>query len=186
MTWTVILTCLAIILARIGDVSIGTLRTIMVVQGRRVVAWILGFFEVLIWLLAAGKVLKSLDEPYYGVYYAIAYALGFATGNYVGLTVERWLSLGSQVVQVFTRRGPEVAAALRTAGAGVTEFEGRGRDGPVFGLYVHARRRLINRVLKVSREIDPECFYVVEDARLASTADQAIQATGWRAVLKKK
>lgn len=183
MTWSVALTCLAIFVARIGDVSIGTVRTIMIVQGRRLLAWGLGFFEVLIWLFAVAKVFGSLGQPVY----AISYALGFASGNYVGLMVESWLSFGVQAIRIFTRRGTELAAALRADGNGVTEFEGRGRDGVVYELFVSSRRRRIPAVVRRARSIDPECFYVVQDLRLVSTATGEVpEASGWRAVLKRK
>ncbi len=183
MTWSVALTCLAIFVARIGDVSLGTIRTVMIVQNRRLLAWVLGFFEVLIWVFAAAKVLGSLDQPIY----AISYALGFASGNYVGLTVERWLSIGRQAVKIFTRRGPEIAAALRAAGSGVTEFEGRGRDGAVFELFITTGRRRIRSIVRQAREMDPDCFYVVEDVRAVSTANGATSYhSGWRAILKRK
>lgn len=95
-----------IVVARITDVSLGTLRTMNVMQGRRGVAWILGFCEILIWVFAVSKVIGNLQQPAY----AIAYALGFATGNYVGMTFEKWIALGEQVVRVFTRAGAQIAA----------------------------------------------------------------------------
>ena len=183
MTWTVALTCLAIFVARIGDVSLGTIRTIMIVQGRRLLAWILGFFEVLIWLFAVAKVFGSLDQPLF----ALTYALGYATGNYVGLMVESWLSIGKQAVRIFTRTGPQIAAALREDGKGVTEFEGRGRDGIVYELFITSPRRCIRSVIRRARDLDPDCFYVVGDVRTASTANGGtVQPTGWRAILKRK
>jgi uncharacterized protein YebE (UPF0316 family) len=185
MDFGVLATCLLIIIARIGDVSLGTMRTIMVVQGRRWISWGLGFFEVLIWLYAVSSVMRNLEHPIY----ALCYAFGFATGNYVGLTVERWLSLGDQAVRIFTRRGPAMAGFLRENQFGVTEFDGRGRDGPVHHLFIQARRRGIARLVNLARQIDPECFYVVEDVRSASTAyanGSSREPTGWRAIIKKK
>lgn len=88
MDSTVVITCLVIIIARITDVALGTLRTVFVVQGRRGIAWIVGFFEILIWVVVVSKVIASLTEPVY----AFAYALGYATGNYVGITLEGWLA----------------------------------------------------------------------------------------------
>ena len=185
MDFGVLATCLLIIIARIGDVSLGTVRTIMIVQGRRVVSWGLGFFEVLIWLYAVSSVMNNLNRPIY----ALSYAFGFATGNYVGLTVERWLSLGQQAVRIFTRSGPLMASLLRENRFGVTEFDGRGRDGPVHELFIQTRRRGIPRLVDLARQVDPDCFYVIEDVRMASTAytnGAGREQTGWRAIIKKK
>lgn len=163
-----ILTCLLVFLARIGDVSLGTLRVVMVTQGRRGRAATLGFFEVLIWVFAVSSVLANLRNPAF----AVAYALGFATGNYVGLTVERWVAFGRQVVRVFSRRGDEIAEQLRASGYRVTLFEGRGRDGPVHSLYTETERRSVPTLLGQARRIDPACYYVVDDIRLASSIDE--------------
>lgn len=159
------LSCLMILLARVGDVSLGTLRVVMVTQGRRGRAAILGFFEVLIWVFAASRVIGNLSKPQL----AVAYAAGFAIGNYVGLTIERWAAMGNQVVRVFSRRGDQLADELRMQGFRVTLFHGMGRDGPVHMLYVETERRRIPGILNEARRLDPQCFYVVDDVRIASS-----------------
>lgn len=183
MSLEVLLACLLIMLARIGDVTLGTIRTISVVQGRALLAWVLGFFEVLIWILAVSKVITNLDSPVY----AVAYAFGFACGNYVGIKIEAYLAFGRQVVRVFTRRGKEVADALRGHGHLVTSFEGQGREGHVSLLFIETRRRLTARLLREAAVADPECFYLVDDIRLAAhPAPLHPSPTGWRSIRKKK
>ena len=161
------LTCLVIFCARVGDVSLGTLRVVMVTQGRRGRAALLGFFEVLIWVFAVSAVLQHLRQ----IEFAVAYALGFATGNYVGLTVERWAALGHQVVRIFSRCGHEIAERLRSDGFRVTVFDAQGRDGSVSMLYTETSRRRAPVVADVARQIDPRCYYVVDDIRVASSVD---------------
>lgn len=158
--------CLLIFAARVCDVSLGTLRVVMVTQGRRALAAILGFFEVFIWVMAVSKVVTNLRHPLL----AVSYAAGFACGNYIGLTIERWAAFGHQVVRVFSRQGGEIAEKLRALGFRVTVFEGRGRDGPVHSLYTETERREVPRLLEASREVDPRCYYVVDDIRHASSA----------------
>jgi uncharacterized protein YebE (UPF0316 family) len=167
MDRSTLLSCLLIFVARVGDVSLGTLRVVMVTQGRRGRAALLGFFEVLIWVCAVSAVLQNLRQPLF----AIAYALGFATGNYVGLTGERWAALGRQVVRIFSRSGHEMAETLREKGFRVTLFEAQGRDGSVAMLYTETERRLVPSVVEVARGIDPRCYYVVDDIRVASSVD---------------
>lgn len=167
MDRTTFVSCLLIFLARVGDVSLGTLRVVMVTQGRRGRASLLGFFEVLIWVSAVSAVLQNLRQPIF----AIAYALGFAAGNYVGLTVERWAALGHQVVRIFSRSGHEIAEALRSQGFRVTLFEAQGRDGSVAMLYTETERRLAPMVAGTARQLDPRCYYVVDDIRAASSVD---------------
>lgn len=176
--------CTLIVLARIGDVSLGTIRTICVVNGRRGISWILGFFEILIWILVVSKVINNLDN----FAYAIAYALGFATGNYVGITIEKYLAFGEQVVRVFTRRGKELAESLRAAGFGVTQFPGQGRDGPVDLLFIQMPRKLAAKAAAQAKQFDPDCVIVVDDVRSASNVyiPPAAAGSGWPAMLKRK
>jgi uncharacterized protein YebE (UPF0316 family) len=155
-----------IFLARILDVSIGTMRTIAVIHGRRPLAWVLGFFEVIVWVSAAARVIQQLDQPIL----MVAYALGFATGNYVGMTIESWVGFGDQVVRIFTRIGEPVAESLRQAGFGATEFDGMGRDGPISLVFVQVPRRRAPHVAELARCADPECYYTIEDIRHANTS----------------
>ncbi len=180
---SVLLMCVLIVLARIADVSLGTIRTIVVVQGRRTLAFVLGFFELLIWVSIVSRVILHLHEQ---PVYAVAYALGFALGNYVGMTIENRLALGRQVVRVITRQGPELAAALRENGLVVTQFDGYGRDGPVEELLVEVERKAVPQVIRLARGRDPKCYYMVDDVRLASSAARAGEQTGWRTIFKKK
>ena len=165
---SVILISLAIVLARVIDVSLGTFRTVAVVQGRRGLAWVLGFFEVLTWVLVVSEVLATVKDH---TWFAIPYAIGFATGNYVGIAIEARLALGRQVVRIFTKDGARLAAALRDANFGVTEFDGRGKDGPVTMLFVEVERRTASEIVRIARAADPKCFYTMGDIRVASTAE---------------
>jgi uncharacterized protein YebE (UPF0316 family) len=178
------LMCGIIILARIGDVSLGTIRAIMTIQGRRLLAMTIGIFELLIWLFVVSQVIQDLrTQPIYGV----AYALGFSLGTFVGMTIEQKLALGRQVVRVITRQGVRLAQALRDVGYMVTVFDGHGRDGPVQELFIEVERRQAPKVIAEALELDPQCYYIVDDVRHTSSATLRQRATvGWRGMLKKK
>jgi uncharacterized protein YebE (UPF0316 family) len=183
MSVDVLVGCLLIILARLCDVTLGTIRTISVVHGRAALAWVLGFFEVLIWVFAVSAVIRNLDSPLY----AIAYAIGFATGNYLGILVENRIGIGEQVVRIFTRRGAELAAALRQQGLRLTEFDGRGREGTVSLLFIKTARRQTPRIVRQATAMDPACFYVVDDVRITPTPFvQRPQSTVWRRLRSKR
>ncbi len=163
--WEVLVGCLLIIIARICDVSIATIRTIMMIQGRRAIAIGLSVVEVLIWVFVVSQVITEIKaQPIYGV----AYAFGFALGTWMGMMVESRLALGHQAVQIITRSGPEMAQALRDAGFIVTQFDGYGRDGPVQSLFIEVARRHVPVVVRRARAIDSRCFYTVDDVRLTS------------------
>jgi uncharacterized protein YebE (UPF0316 family) len=172
--------------ARICDVSIGTVRTIVTVQGRSVVAFFLAIMELLIWISVVSTVIYRIqDEPIL----ALFYALGFATGNVVGIAVERRLALGFMILRVITRSASQsMAQRLRQAGQPVTVFHGEGMRGPVDELYIACRRRELARLLKLVQQEDPGAFYITEMARDVRKAirPEYFNFTGWRAVWKKK
>jgi uncharacterized protein YebE (UPF0316 family) len=175
MSSSVLLTCALIVVGRITDVSLGTLRVLFIVQGERLVAATLGFFEVLIWVVVVSRVVTSLDQPAYFV----AYAAGFSLGTYLGMRIENRIASGRQVVRVFTRRGPNTAERLRAQGFVVTEFDGRGRDGPVHLLFLETSRRSARDVLSTVRAVDPEAYPIVDNVRSAA-GRIATQPGGWR------
>lgn len=183
-TGTVVLMCLVIVAARIADVSLDTIRTIAVIQGRRGLAFVLGFCELLIWVsVVSGVISQVRAQPAY----AVAYALGFALGNYVGMAIEHRLALGRQVVRIITRQGSVLVAALREAGLRVTQFDGQGRDGPVQELFIEIERKQVRNIVAQARALDPRCYYLVDDVRLASSAELPRRDPGgWRAILKPK
>ena len=163
MNWTLLLTCLLIAFARVTDITLDTVRTVAIVQGRRRFAAVLGFFEALVYIVAVGKVLQNFGHPAY----AVAYAAGFAAGTYLGIALDQRLALGEQLVAVFTRKGDVMAATLRSLGYRATEFQGRGRDGEVTVLYIEVPRRHARRLVDDARRVDAGCFYLVHDVRHA-------------------
>ena len=153
---------LLIFLARICDVSIGTLRIIFVSKGKRNIAPILGFFEVLIWITAISKIMQNLDN--YVNY--IAYAAGFATGNFVGMIIEEKLAMGIQMIRVFAHeRGSELVQALNGNGYGATVVEAHGAREKVDLIYTIVQRNDLARVLYVINTFNPKAFYTIEDVR---------------------
>lgn len=183
MTESPYLTFFLIVAGRVTDVSLGTLRTVAIVQGRRATAFLLSLVEMAIWVMVIGQVVRSLDRPIY----AVAYAIGFALGTWAGITLEGRLSPGRQVLQLFTRQPERLSSELRKRGFGVTQFDGSGRDGPIAMLFVEAPRRRMREVLTTIHKLEPGCFYVLNDVRDTRGGIASYQnPTGWRAVLKKK
>ena len=182
----ILLTGLIVFVARICDVSIGTVRTIVTVQGRTAIAFILAIFEISIWVTVVSAVINQIkDRPLLVIFYAV----GYATGNVVGIMVERKLAFGSVILRVITRTaGAEMAQGLREKGQPVTVFQGEGMKGPVHELYVACRRRDLKWILPYVRTIDPKLFYVIEQARDMSKVLQPVYSPlgGWRAKKKGK
>jgi uncharacterized protein YebE (UPF0316 family) len=182
----ILLTGIIVFLARICDVSIGTVRTIVTVQGRTAIAFGLGVFEITIWVTVASTVINQIaDKPLLVGFYAF----GYATGNVVGIMVERRLAFGTTILRIITPdEGPAIAAHLREKGQPVTVFQGEGMHGPVNELYIACRRRDLKWILPDVQCIDPKLFYVIEQARGMSKVYRPICSPrgGWRAIRKRK
>ncbi|MBN2192010.1 MAG: DUF2179 domain-containing protein [Polyangiaceae bacterium] len=160
--WSWLLVPALIFLARILDQTVGTLRLIFVAKGYRHLAPALGFFEVIIWLMAVTQVFRHLTNP---VAY-IAYGAGFATGNYLGIRIEEWLSLGDAVVRIIPRRSvTELIACLRKEGFGVTVVDAEGASGKVQIVFTIVRRKTLPAVVELINHHNPHAFFTIEDVR---------------------
>ncbi len=147
---------------RVTDVSMATIRMLMIMRGRRYLAPLIGFFEILLWVTAIGIVVQHLQSPAH----LVGYAAGFATGNFLGLLIEERLALGLATVRTVVRQGgAALADELRASGFGVTELPGRGRDGAVEVLYSVLPRRQVERCLAMIDANAPDSFVVVDEPR---------------------
>lgn len=176
-----------IFFARVADVSMGTMRTISIVQGRTKIAFLLGFLEVSMWLVIISTVIHGIaQKPILGVFYA----LGFSTGNVVGIILEKRIAFGHIILRIIsTKSGKEIAEKIRKGGHAVTTFQGEGLSGPVTMLYVVCLRKEQNEVVQVVKSIEPDAFYTVDMAGMVSKIFRPFcpqQPTGWRAIFKKK
>ena len=181
-------TVLAVFLARVVDVSMGTVRTIMVFRGYRLLAALIGFFEVLIWLGAASQVIRNLDAWYL----AFAYAGGFATGNIAGIWLESKLALGTQLVRaVSPDREIRLASLLRRDGYEVVELAGFGDDQtPVEVLLMVQPRRRTQHLLRTIQGLDPTAVCTISDVKDGTgETPQRLRGSGrpggWRGLLRK-
>ena len=166
MSSGVVVTFALIVLARIGDVSLDAVRTVAIVQGRRLFAGVLGFVQSLVYVCVIAKVLDNARQPAF----MLAYALGFALGTWFGVVVEQRMAFGRQMVSVFTRRGAEVARALVAAGHRVAHVLGHLGDGEVAILYVEVARKRAPALLLVAATVDELSFCIVNDVRAAGPA----------------
>ena len=156
---------LLIFLARVTDVTIGTMRIIFVSRGFRFIAACAGFVEILIWLFAIGQIMSNLGN---WVTY-LAYASGYAVGNYIGIMLEQRLALGYLVVRIITQRdGITLEQNLREANYIVTSLDAEGGRGPVKILFTVLKRKMVPHVVELIRSTNPLAYYTIEDLRSVS------------------
>jgi uncharacterized protein YebE (UPF0316 family) len=159
---TALLGALLIFVLRVTDMSFDTLRVLFVMRGRKAVAWILGFAQSSIFVLAITSVLRNLDNPLN----VIGYAAGFASGNVVGIFIEERLAIGFIHLQVISPRyGTAIVERLRQEGFAATEVPARGKDGMVTMLSCNVRRKQAIDVEKLVYEVDHEAFVTASEIR---------------------
>lgn len=148
----------------------------MVSKGQKLWAPFLGFFEVLIWLIAISKIFQNLDN---WVCY-VTYAAGFACGNYIGLILEEKLAVGIVKIQIITRKkADKLIENLMTAGYGITHHEARGLTEEVSIIYSVVNRKEIQKVEEIVKSTNPKAFYSVEDVKSVNKGVFPGR-TGWR------
>lgn len=164
--WMTLLTITGLIfLARVCDVTLGTLRIVFISRGQKYIAPAFAFFEMMIWLFAVRQIMQNLDN----VFYFVAYAFGFSTGVFVGLNVEEKLAMGLRLVRTITRKDASaLVAALREHHFGVTNIAAEGNSGPVNILYSVIKRSHAEAYIALVKEFNPNAFYTVADVRLVN------------------
>ncbi|MBG0781359.1 MAG: DUF2179 domain-containing protein [Bacteroidales bacterium] len=153
---------LLIALARVMDVTVGTIRLIFVSRGYKYLAPILGFFEVIIWLLAIGQIMQQLDN----IMCYIGYGAGFAMGNYIGIRLVEKMSIGTVVVRIIPKKDTaDLIAHLREANYGVTSVEATGKSGPVQMIFSIVKKKDLADALSIINQHNPHAFYTIEEVQ---------------------
>lgn len=159
---------LLIFTARLFDVSINTLRIMLVLNGKKTIAPILGFFEALIWLLAIGQIIQNIDNP---LSY-LAYAGGFAAGTYIGMVIEEKLALGRVLVRVITAAPmPELIEFMKDKNYRFTSVGAEGRFGKVNLLFTVMKRDLLKEFIGKVKTYNDKAFYTIESVKRISEDD---------------
>ncbi|MFN4258445.1 MAG: DUF2179 domain-containing protein [Gemmataceae bacterium] len=154
-----------IFVAEMTVVTLGTLRIIFLSRGMKVLAPLVGFFEICIWLFAIGQIMQNLSDPWC----YLAFAGGFTLGNFLGVLVEKWLAIGTLVVRIITSKDPApLVATLQAAGFGVTRLRGHGATGPVEVIFSIVRRKALPQVAGLITAFDSRAFYSVDPIQSAT------------------
>ncbi len=156
---------LLIFLARVLDVSLGTIRIVFISRGLKYLAPVIGFFEVIIWLLAIRVIMQNLNNF---VCY-IAYGAGFGMGTFVGILIEKKLAIGRSIIRIITQNdATALINNLRSEGYGVTSQDARGTKGQVNVIYMVIRRHDYEKIAEIIQRFNPKAFYTMEDVSLVS------------------
>lgn len=151
-----------IFILRVVDMSLATLRFMVTLRGHKVLTWVFGFAQSVVFVIALSGVLQNLDD----IINIIAYAAGFATGGVIGASIDTRLAIGHTHIRIISsNRGSAISKKLRAEGYGVTEISGRGKDGAVTLINASVRRRNVPKVQQIVGEVDENAFITTEDLR---------------------
>lgn len=159
---TFLLGYLLIFFAKIADVTLCVVRTILTVRGKKVQAALIGVVEIVIYIVALTKIMSQLDN----IGNLVAYALGFGSGQIIGIWVEQKMAIGNLMVQIIPKgNAEELVHILRNEGFGVTVIQGYGRNGIRHVLHIAMQRNMLSKLNKILDEYDKDAFITIMDTR---------------------
>lgn len=154
-----------IFVAKLVEVSLATLRVVLINRGEKVKGALIGFFEALIWLMVVSNVLSTITEDPVKV---VVYCVAFALGNFMGVIIENWLAIGTACIQAVISCEEDkerVSNAMRSRGFGVTTMRGEGMEGPVDVVLIYLKRKCIEEAITVIKGFCPGAMITINDVR---------------------
>jgi len=175
-SWVII--PLLIFLARIVDVSIGTLRVIFISKGFKYIAPFLGFFEVIIWLLAIRQIMIHLDN----VFCYLAYGAGFGMGTFIGMYLEEKASIGKVIIRIITKTdATELLKNLKESNFHITNIDAKNSsDENVKIIFMVVPRQETKKIIERVHQFNPNAFYSIEDVRFAYEDGYNVPRSRWK------
>ncbi len=160
----ILILTLQIFFVRVFDVSLGTLRTMILVRGNRLYASLVGFFEILVWFLIVKEALNTTMDS---IWIAVGYAGGFSVGTFLGSFVSSKVIKGTVSFQVITGFAyPNMVDMIRDNGYAVTVIEASGRDDKKHLLFIETSNKQINHLQALIKRCDEKAFIVVNDTKM--------------------
>ena len=156
-----IIMCILVFCSRIVDVSLGTIRTTIVVKGKNIIGALIGVIEITVWFVVVEQVLTNTENNFWVI---MAYALGFAVGTYVGGKLTNILFKGKLGILIITsNKSQELINALRENGFGVAVINVNSLRKKKYMFFVEINSNRLNEIKKIIRIYDPNAFYTVNE-----------------------
>jgi len=155
---------LIIFVVKVFEVSLATLRMVLITKDERIKGAAIGFFEVIIWVLIVSTVLRDITEDPFKI---IVYAVGFSVGNYMGSMLENKLAIGVTNVEIITHKndGKKLAKHLRFNGLAVTSVNAYGMNDKREILYLHVPRKKVKQTVDLIRNHCQDVVITINDIK---------------------
>ncbi|HEY1407936.1 MAG TPA: DUF5698 domain-containing protein [Promineifilum sp.] len=162
LTSEIIVGAVFIFVLRVIGIAISTLRVLAMMRGKKLAAFVAGFFEVLTYVIAIGEVVNNLDN----VWNILGYCLGFCVGTVIGMMLDERTASGFANVRIISRyKVQNIVEEIHKAGYGATVGWGHGRGGTVGMILAVVRRKEAEQLIRIAEEVDSSAFVTVEDTR---------------------
>ncbi|MDR0555297.1 MAG: DUF5698 domain-containing protein [Treponema sp.] len=151
-----------ILFSKVIEVTLGTLRAILINKGYRREGTLLSFFEIILWTFVASRVIMGIaDAPVKG----IVYSVGFSLGIYLGSRIESFIALGKVLIQTIIAKESSEAmvSLLRSRGYAVTTMDAHGRDSDKTVLMIFANRKGKEEIIREISRIDSGAMIITND-----------------------
>ncbi|MCR3906373.1 MAG: DUF5698 domain-containing protein [Tenericutes bacterium] len=168
-----------ILFSKIIEVTISTMRIILISKGYRKPGTILSFFEIILWVFIASRVIMGIAEfPMKG----IVYSIGFAVGVYIGSLLENRLAMGKILIHVISDNDAAnmIMKVLRDSGHGVTSVDAHGKDSERTVLMVFANRKNKQCIIDLIEKTSDKAFIVANEVNIVHGG----YVSPWRRIAK--
>jgi len=153
--------CIKIFFARIVDVSIGTVRTVIMVRGKILVAASLAFIEVMIWFMVAREALMTDINS---IFIPVSYALGYATGTSIGTYISKNFLKCIRGVEIITKNNQlELIKAIKANGYAVSVMDLKGNKNGFLLCEVSNKKE--KKLINLVKKYDPNAFIIVNETK---------------------
>ena len=155
---------LLIFLGKVFEVTLMTLRVVLISKGERRIGAIIAFFEISLWILIVSNVIQGLAQD---PLKAVVYALGFALGNYTGSLLEDRIGIGTSQIQIIVKaeHGLDLVEHLKAQGLPCTVVDGQGHHHPRQILYVIVPRRQVREVIRMAKAAQINAVITVHEIK---------------------
>ena len=169
MSKEVIILCILVLICRVFDVTLATIRTVITVQGKTKTATIIAFIETFMWFMIIREALNfdTSDSIVNKLNIAFAYALGYATGTAIGSTISKFIPYTVEVQIVSSKKDKEMIKALQEKGFELTVLtsEATQFSGEKYIILSAISNKMLKDFKKLVYELDPKAFITLDEVK---------------------
>jgi uncharacterized protein YebE (UPF0316 family) len=150
-----------IFISKTIELALGTLRIIVIANGRKIFGAILQGVIAIVWMCITGVVIVNITKDPFKI---VAFALGSAFGSYVGSMIEEKMAIGNNMLIIVIKKELEekIISIIKNNGYKVTNVEGCDKEKSI--LVVVLTRKDRKRIVNLIRNEDKDVTIIANNA----------------------